>query len=61
MMPMQASAKQSSPLPCQSEVSSSRRGLAHLTLDTKGLAPPKRMEIRGRFAKNRAFHSPTEK
>lgn len=61
MMPAQASAKKSSPLLCQSEVSSPGRGLAHLTLETKGLAPPKRTEIRGRFAKNIAFHSPIEK
>ena len=61
MTPMQASAEKSSPLSCQSEVSSSGRGLAHLTLETKGLLPLKRMEIRGRFAKNRAFHSPIEK
>lgn len=61
MMPLQGSAKRSRPLLCQSEVSSFRRGLAHLTLETEGIAPPKRTEIGGRFAKSRAFNSPTEK
>lgn len=47
MMPAQASAKKSSPLLSQSEVSSSGRGLAHLTLETKGLAPPKEQKSEG--------------
>ena len=58
MTPAHASAKKSSPLLCQSEVSSSGRGLAHLTLENQRLSSAKKNRNQREICKERSFPFP---